>query len=125
MALLRKDHILGVSAQITDSSQTVLASPADPYLIVRLNELPGLSAITGLPNHYAVFLARILGASNFFKTQSNLDDENNNVVVTRSWKALFDRNVDAGVVRKFGVRYSIDAYESDDTADDINPAKVF
>ena len=106
-------------------STTLEATTGSPYLVVKLTDFVDLSFNNGTPSALAIFAAMLIRSSNFFSIPENLDDENNNVVVTKNWKAPFDRNTDSGLIRKIGIRYAVDCYETDPFDDDINPNNLF
>jgi hypothetical protein len=125
MARLQQSHVFGVSSQIVTETATVEATERDPYLLIKLTDFSILDLSMGTPSALSIFAAMLIRGSGFFSIAENLDDENNNVVITKNWKALFDRNTDDGLIRKIGIRYAVDCYEIDPSNDDINPNNLF
>jgi hypothetical protein len=125
MAKLQPRHLFGANVQFIATNTTVTASSSSPKMIIQLDDFISLNLSNGTPNAYAVFAAMIVSASDFFSTQVNLDDENNNLVVSRNWEALFDRTTDQGVIKKLGIRYGVDLFEVSTLPLDINPNNIF
>jgi hypothetical protein len=125
MAKLQPRHLFGANVRFVSTDTTVTASSSSPKMIIQLDDFISLNLSNGTPNAYAVFAAMIVSASDFFSTQVNLDDENNNLVVSRNWEALFDRTTDQGVIKKLGIRYGVDLFEVSTLPLDINPNNIF
>ncbi len=125
MAKLQQSQLFGANSQVVTAPLSITASPESPALVIYLSDLAGLNLNLGIPNHNGILAALLVKVSTFYDDPTNLNDENNNLVVSRNWEALFDRTTDSGVVKKLGVRYAVDCYEPFTGAQDINPNNVY
>lgn len=107
-------NYFGANAQVLTATTSVLATPSDPYLVIRASDFATWGGATVGATSPQKWLTNILNrAYEFFGITANLQDQSINCVVTLAFVTLADRVVGSTVTRKRQFSYAVDVFAPD------------
>jgi hypothetical protein len=107
-------NYFGTNAQVLTATTSIIATPSDPYLVIRASDFPTWGSATTGANNPQKWLTNILNKSyEFFQISANLSDQTINCVVTLAFVTLADRIVGSTITRKRQFSYAVDVFAPD------------